>query len=257
MICSLKKRILISIFCLATLPVLVYADDSCPPKKEKPVVCCPKCLMVQIEAGIYASSPGRGQFVGIHDLVGDYFSVYHENKWNYLLGAGVYIDGYDVDRYHFLYGINAFYLNNISVTGNVTQERLFTNLKYRYQVTHYPLYAMGKVVINTHNPKLDIIVDAGIGPNFLQTTDFGEHSLDNGVTIPDRAFKGEWEVVFSATLGAAFRINDVFPDCIPIELGYRFFYLGQGRLKKHNDQILNDLKTHTIYANALVASVYF
>lgn len=251
------KKISFLFFFLVILPSFVHADESCKEKKEKPVVCCPKCLMVQIEAGIYASSPGRGQFIGIQDLVGDYFSIYHKNKWNYLLGAGVFIDGYDYAHYHLLYGINVFYLNNISVTGNITQENLFTNLKYRYQVTHYPLYAMGKIVINTRNEKLDIIVDAGIGPNFLQTTDFGEHSLDHGVTLPEKAFRGQTQVVFSATLGAAFRINDVFPDCIPLEIGYRFFYLGQGELKKRSNQILNNLKTDTIYANALVASVYF
>ena len=151
------------------------------------------------------------------------------------------------------YGINAFYLPKTGVMGNVTQENLFTNLSYRYNVTHYPIYAVAKSTIKTKSPKYSLTMDAGIGPNFMNTNRFEESSLD-GVTVPDNVFSGRTAAAFSATAGIGMKINQVF-GAAPLECGYRFFYLGQGNFNKNTNQLLNTLSTGSDFANAIICSI--
>ena len=61
---------------------------------------------------------------------------------------------------------------------------------------------------------------------------------------------------FSATAGIGIKLNNVIKT-IPLECGYRFFYLGKGHLNTLSDQVLNTLKTGDDYANAIICAVTF
>jgi len=140
------------------------------------------------------------------------------------------------------------------VSGVIVQEQLFTNLAYQYNISHLPVYAAAKASINTKKENLDVIIDAGIGPNFVSARQFEDRSLDGGFTLPNHAFTGKTRVAFSAMGGVGLRINQAFGQ-YPVELGYRFFYLGDSKLTPRTNQILNNLKTGTNTAQALVITV--
>lgn len=209
---------------------------------------------IVFQMGGYTASQGDAQKIGINGLIGDYFTVDQQHDSNLLLGVGYYLDGLNKDTFKLLYGINAFYLAHTAVQGNVIQEQLFTNLSYHYYLTNYPVYAATKLFFKTSNSKYDIALDLGVGPNFISATDFTERSLDGGVTIPDNIFSSQLSVALSATAGVGIKFNKLIG--VPCELTYRFFYLGQGSLKKSNSQVLDALKTGNSYANALIFSVY-
>ena len=152
-----------------------------------------------------------------------------------------------------IYGINAFYLAKTDVTGNVIQENLFTNLSYKYNLTHYPVYVIAKSTIKTKFPQYALTIDTGIGPNFIKADGFQENSLD-GITIPDNIFSSHTSTTFSATAGFGVKVNQVFGSA-PLECGYRFFYLGQGNFNIATNQVLNTLKTGSNYANAIICSM--
>jgi hypothetical protein len=206
-----------------------------------------------LQLGGYWSNQGSQQHIDIQDLVGDEFTVTHHNGSNGLVGLGYFIDGQEKERFKIVYGINAFYLAKTGVKGNVTQENLFTNLAYQYNVTHYPVYAMAKSIIKTKSPKHALTLDVGIGPNFMRTSGFAESSLD-GVTIPDTIFSNRTTTTFTATIGAGLRFNQFFGEA-PLECGYRFFYLGQGHFNTQTSQVVNALNTGASYANALMCSI--
>jgi len=214
----------------------------------------PKHTTIVFQVGGFNASQGNAQNIGIDGLIGDDFTVNHGHASNVLLGLGYYFDGLAKDRFNLLYGINAFYLAQTSVQGDVIQEQLFTNLSYHYSLTNYPVYAAAKMFLKNNYGKNDITFDLGIGPNFISTSHFAEKSLDGGFTLPDNAFSGQTSVAFSVTAGVGIKFNNLLS--LPCELGYRFFYLGQGSLKKNNDQLLNTLKTGNNYANALIFSLY-
>lgn len=209
---------------------------------------------IVFQLGGYTASQGNAQKIGIDGLIGDYFTVNQQRDANILLGAGYYLDGLKKDTFKLLYGINAFYFAHTAVQGNVIQEQLFTNLSYHYYLTNYPVYAATKIFIKTRNSKYDIALDFGVGPNFISVTDFTERSLDGGVTIPDNIFSSQLSAALSATAGVGIKFNKLIG--VPCELSYRFFYLGQGSLKKSNAQVLDTLKTGYSYANTLIFSAY-
>jgi opacity protein-like surface antigen len=204
-----------------------------------------------LEAGGFYSTQGKSQFIGINGLVGDQFNVTKRHDENFLVGAGFLFNGYRYCQYGIDYGINAFYLPNTQVKGTITQELLFTNLAYRYDVSHLPVYLFAKGFMNTNY--LAITLDAGIGPNFMKTDMHGDTSLD-GITLPDDAFTGSNSTtVFSAMAGIGVKFN----VCqVPLEVGYRYFYLGEGRFNARSDQISNKLKTGTCSAQALMLTLY-
>jgi hypothetical protein len=150
--------------------------------------------------------------------------------------------------------LDAFYLAPVSVSGNVIQENLYTNLSYRYNLANYPIYAMVKSAINIKSSDFAVIFDAGIGPNFMHLYNFSEKSLDGGITIPEHPYTSVVRTTFTGTLGAGIRMN-YSNGKYPIELGYRFFYLGQGHFNTANNQILDSVKTKAVFANAIVLSV--
>jgi hypothetical protein len=209
---------------------------------------------IAFQLGGFDASQGKSQNIGISGLLGDHFSVTQSNDQNVLLGLGYFRDVTTINNVQLMAGINAFWLANTEVKGKVTQEMLFTNLSYHYSITQYPIYLAGKALFNANvfNACRPITLDLGVGPNILVTSNFHESSLD-GITLPDHAFKGQTNVVFSATAGIGIRFEHVLGS-LPLEIGYRFFYLGEGQLQKANNLLTNTLKTGNSYANALIIS---
>lgn len=209
---------------------------------------------VVFQAGGYWSTQGKKQHINIQGLIGDEFTVTDNHSSNGLVGLGYFLDGQEKELFKITYGINSFYLAKASVSGGVIQENLFENLSYHYNVTHYPVYAVAKSIIQTKFQKYAFTVDVGVGPNFIMTSGFKENSLDGGITIPDDAFSGRTSTTFSATAGVGIKLNQVFGKA-PLECGYRFFYLGKGNFNKNTNQLLNTLSTGNNYANALICSI--
>jgi len=173
---------------------------------------------------------------------------------NILVGTGLFLPSFDQDPFKLSYGINAFYFAPTSVNGNIIQENLFTNLSYQYKTQHVPVYLAAKKKIDTNNEKYSVILDAGLGPNFMFITDYKENSLD-GITLPDNTYANRSNnIAFSVSAGIGLRLNNVLGK-MPLECGYRFFYLGQSDLYSSSNQLQNNLSTGDKYANALVCSV--
>jgi len=204
--------------------------------------------------GGYWSNPGQAQHIDIQGLIGDEFTVTSANSSNILFGIGYFLDSQEKSSFKISYGINAFYLEKTLTKGNVIQENLFTNLAYQYNLTHFPVYVMAKSTFLAFS-KYALTLDAGIGPNFIVANGFKENSLD-GQTIPDHIFSSHRSSTLSTTAGIGVKINQFFGE-LPLECGYRFFYLGRTNFLKANNQVLNTLETGNIYANAILCSVSF
>lgn len=213
-----------------------------------------------LQLGWFTTTQGKSQHIDIEGLIGDEFKVKKTTGQNFLVGAGYYFRGFDIAKTDpccgvnasFLYGINAFYLLPTKVHGLVVQENLFTNLSYRYSRENYPIYLAAKALVNIFDCH-DFTIDLGIGPNIIRTSGFKEKSLD-GITLPDHIFSGKTTVAFSATAGLGWRIHHLL-ETFSLEIDYRFFYLGQGKLKKANSQVKNTLRTGNSYGNALFLSI--
>lgn len=207
-----------------------------------------------VQLGGYWSNQGAEQHININDLIGDQFTVTSSNHGNGLVGFGYLVDGHKYKDYiKMQYGVNAFYLAKTSVRGNVVQENLFTNLSYSYNVTHWPLYAVAKSTITPSFFKHDVTLDVGIGPNFMRLTDFKERPIQAN-SIPDTIFSNNTSTTFSATVGVGMKLDKAFAN-IPLECGYRFYYLGKGSFNIDNSQVQNALNTGSAYANALMCSI--
>ena len=208
-----------------------------------------------VQLGGYWSSQGKNQHINIDGLIGDTFTITKDGSSNGLVGFGYFVDGPQRGRFDFSYGINTFYMPKTSVSGNVIQEDLFTNLAYGYNVSHFPVYAMLKSTIDLKSPNYALTVDAGIGPNFMKASGFKEYSLDGGFTLPDNIFSSRSSTQFSATAGIGFKRNHVFGNA-PLECGYRFFYLGQGaNFNNTSNQVLGSFSTGAMYGNAIICGI--
>lgn len=207
-----------------------------------------------LEGGVYFSSQGSAQNIYIQDLLGDHFSVTKSSDTKAFFGIGYLLNGPEYKKFDLSYGINAFYLPTAHVQGEITQEFLYSNLAYNYGVNHFPIYAEMKADIKTHTDKMNVTLNAGIGPNFMSTTGYNDWSIDDGETYPDHAFNGRTTTQFSATAGIGLKMNHLLGN-FPVEIGYRFFYLGSGSLKRRTTQLLNELQTGTDYAQSIVLTV--
>jgi hypothetical protein len=214
----------------------------------------PRRASILLQGGGYVTTTGHAQNVDIAELVNDYFTVNHYHARNGMVGIGYYIDGVDNERYKLLFGLNAFYFGRTSVQGTIVQEEVFTNLAYRYSLTNYPVFLATKALIKNNNDKYNITLDVGIGPNLVKTTHFTETSLDGGITVPDDIFAGQSRIVFSGMAGFGIRFNNIVKH-IPLEIGYRFFYLGQGTFKKLNGQVTSRLTSGDSFANSLIFTI--
>src|SRR5262245_50594191 len=94
--------------------------------------------------GYFNAREGKAQHINIAGLIGNTYTVSKKSDDNCLLGLGYLFHGWNLDRYNLAYGIEAFYLFNTKVRGTVVQEDLFTNLSYRYKLTHIPIYAIAR-----------------------------------------------------------------------------------------------------------------
>lgn len=209
---------------------------------------------IPVQVGFFAPNQGQSQNVDIQGLIGNQYTVNHNQGTNGLVGVGYFVDGLEKDRVQLSYGLNGYYFGPASVTGTIIQEHLFTNLAYRYQIQNTPIYFAAKAKVKNNSEKYNIIFDAGIGPNFMRTSQYTEASLTDYSVAASNSFASKNNVAFTAMGGVGLRLNNVFGKA-PVECGYRFFYLGQGRLGINNNQILNAIKTGDTYANALVCSV--
>ncbi|WP_019217718.1 hypothetical protein [Legionella tunisiensis] len=210
-----------------------------------------------IQMGGYWRTSASQQFIQFDGLIGDKFTVTHAANSNGLFGVGYFVTGQERDYYNVQYGLNWFYLPKTNISGTVIKEGSYENLTYGYHVTQYPFYAIVKSTIKTIFSEQRITLNAGIGPNFIQTSHFDEYSIlndDSEYTLPDNIFSGKTTTQFSATLGAGIQFNHAFGQ-VPLECGYQFYYLGQGKMRIINDQVLNPLKTGTLYANAVMCSI--
>ncbi|HHF0526112.1 TPA: hypothetical protein ACP9FK_002527 [Legionella anisa] len=209
-----------------------------------------------LQAGGYWLHQGQAQHININGLIGDDFTVTNHNDENYLVGLAYFVDGHQTKLFDMSYGINAYYLAKTSVNGFVIQENLFQNLSYHYNVDHFPIYIMARAALNTKNPDYGLIIDAGIGPNLINARNFKEYSLD-GQTLPDNFFSRDLTAQFSAAAGVHIKLNHVIRGGVPLECGYRFFYLGKGHFSSLNDQVTEPLSTGNTYANALICGLEF
>jgi hypothetical protein len=209
-----------------------------------------------LQVGAFTAHQGTSQHVNINTLIGDDFTVTSHTDTKGFIGIGYYFNGPECKFAKHSFGINAFYLPDAGVSGNVIQENTFTNLSYSYNVSNYPIYFDAKTEFKISSDRFTPTLDVGIGPNIAQTSNFNEKSLDGGVTVPDKIYSGSSTVVFGATLGVGVKFNHVkiYRDS-PLECGYRFFYLGETNLDKANSQVNTTLKTGNGYANALLCSV--
>lgn len=206
------------------------------------------------QIGAFSATQGNAQNVGIDGLIGDHFSVNDNTGHNVLLGLGYYANGFTAYNMDWMFGLNGFYFGHTSVNGYVTQEQMFTNLSYHYTITNYPLYFATRAYLHSGDERYNFTVDLGIGPDFIRTDNFSESSIDGGVTLPDRAYSGRTTVAFSATFGIGVKINNVVGH-YPLEIGYKFFYLGEGKFNNLSNQFYNNLNTGNNYANALVFTI--
>lgn len=206
-----------------------------------------------LEGGGYFSTQGQSQQVNISGLIGDKFNVGNRHDTNTVFGVGYLLNGPISGRFGFDYGINAFYLAKTKVSGTITQELVFTNLAYNYYVSHLPIYVFAKGYMNTSYHNFAVTVDAGIGPNFMNTNLYNDTSLD-GITVPDHAFIGNFSTtVLSAMAGMGLKFTMM--QQFSMELGYRYFYLGEGYFNPRTGLILNNLKTGNNSAQALILTV--
>jgi hypothetical protein len=205
-----------------------------------------------LQFGGFIANQGKKQTIDIQDLVGSQYTVNSHTQRNGLVGLAYFVDGPDKKNYQLAYGLNIFYLAPTSITGYVVQELLYRNLSYAYTIQHLPLYFAAKAHVKTKFDQYKLIFDAGIGPNFMRTYDYHE-TPQNSVTIAEKTFTSRSNSTFAATAGVSARINP--PGKTPLECGYRFFYLGEGRLTSNNSLLVNPLKTGHTFANALVCGV--
>ncbi|WP_237759376.1 hypothetical protein [Legionella parisiensis] len=209
-----------------------------------------------IQGGGYWLHQGQAQHIDINGLIGDEFTVKNHNDENYLVGLAYFVDGHHTKLFDMSYGLNAYYLAKTSVNGYVIQENLFQNLSYHYDVEHFPIYVMARAALNTKNPDYGLIIDVGTGPNLINAHNFKEDSLD-GQTLPDNIFSRDLTAQFSATAGVHVKLNRVIRGGVPLECGYRFFYLGKGHFNSRTDQVTEPLSTGNTYANALICGLEF
>lgn len=182
------------------------------------------------------------------NLVGNQYIDNSVSTFKGLIGLSYMLEGPNLGYHSIKYGIDAFYLGRTSSNGYIVQEHQFTNLNYHYRIRNIPIFLAVKTVMNTPHDKIKLAVDLGVGPNFMRVSNYYEEAL-NDYTIPDNAFSAQNNVTFSTTVGASVRFQH------SIELGYRFFYLGQGQFNKKNEQVISTLNTGNVYANAFVFTI--
>jgi hypothetical protein len=201
--------------------------------------------------GGFWSYGGETQHINIQTLIGDTFIPSKKTDGNVVLGLSHFV-AEDVSGPRTLSpGISVFYLANSGVKGSVLQENLFTNLNYQYDVSNIPFLMTVKVAQKLSSRAASLTLDAGLGPNIMLVGSIKETPLD---ALPDNPFGRRVNLTLGATVGVGVQFDNVFKK-FPLECGYRFFYLGEGKFKRNNTQIVNELRTGQVYANAIMCAV--
>jgi opacity protein-like surface antigen len=169
-----------------------------------------------------------------------------------LIGGQYLVDRRTRGKTTFAYGLSLYYLFPAKVKGNMSFQN--QSQAYQYKITNLPLYGSIQAKVCT-DYEFMYILDGGLGVNYMMLNKYIETSTGNGGT-PSDSFKNNNVLDFSATAGIGLRFTDIFKE-MTLELGYRFFYLGQGKLKSNISFITGDLKTGNVYANAVILSVVF
>lgn len=206
-------------------------------------------------AGGYRGTQGKAQHIPISGLIGDYFSVSDSVATGGIVGLAMYMKSLALrtDDYELQYGITSFFISHTKVRGLVTQENLVTNLSYEYNMYNYPTYLGLRLTKVFEDSRYDGILDLGLGANKISTSLFYERAL-TAFSLPDFIFEGTSTVSFSANIGAGVKIKEAFGK-FPLECGYRFFYLGQGKLISVNQLVTTPLITGYNYINAIMCNV--
>jgi len=208
-----------------------------------------------LSVGGFYSWFGENQKINIQNNIINQYTVTHTENYNALVGLGYYLKTNNVNRSNIkmAYGINAYYLANTSVKGHIIQDDGYPSLSYQYNVTHFPIYIATKAIFENDAQPYNMTLDAGVGPNFMIPSGYHEKSL-LPYTLPSKSFIGESNATISAMAGIGVRVKDAIAH-LPLECGYRFYYLGQGSLTANSNQILDPLKTNNIYTNALLCTI--
>lgn len=208
-----------------------------------------------VSAGGFRSNPKSSQLVAIQGGEQNYYQAYDKQVYDGLVGVGVYMTDNNAqkDRLQMAYGINAYYLANTSVKGYVVQDTSFSNLSFQYTVTHFPIYVASRAIIPYEKHQLDFTVDLGIGPNFMVTSGYNEKRI-YPYSVPDNTFSGTTTGTLSATFGVGIRKHNL-QGRFPIDCGYRLYYLGRGALTPNSSQVVDNLLTGNVFANALLCTV--
>jgi hypothetical protein len=209
---------------------------------------------VLIQGGGFIGTSGESQHINIEGLIGNDYTLDNQNSGNGFVGLGYLFHTYKSEKLTFDVGLNAFYFFQTDVKGDIVQEEMFENLSYEYGVTSLPVYVAGKAGFAIVPHQIAFTLDGGLGVNFLTTRNYEEKSLD-GMTIPDNMFSGETTSTFSAMAGLGFKFINVGRSPVSLELGYRFFYLGEGELNPKSDAVTDNLYTGSTFANALIFTV--
>lgn len=210
---------------------------------------------IYLQGGVFFASGNDSQDIGITGLIGNEYTTDNHDNSNALIGLGYFFDITQVEHFLLQLGVNAFYFFETNYQGDIIQEQMFHNLSYSYDVNHLPVYLALKGIFNHEDERLGLTFDVGIGPNFIRTSDYQEQPLDN-ITIPDNAFSGKTTTQLSAMAGVGIIVYDVVAS-VDLELGYRFFYLGEGEFNAQNPAYENELKTGALNANAIILSAVF
>jgi hypothetical protein len=206
-----------------------------------------------LHAGAYKGHSGKKQhvedFLGVVDA-----SVTDRGNINWLAGLGYFMTASKNEYARFDLGLDAYYLAPTKVKGvmNVNIPLLGTfSDKYEYKSQHVPIYAAAKAIIHTGAPSVSFVFNAGAGVNLFRAYGADLKGMQDDL---DKVFANKTKATFSASAGLGLRINS---SRTPLECGYRFFYLGEGKLKTADWLELDDPKTGKTYAHAGLCSVSF
>lgn len=234
-------------------------------KRTAPVLTTPTSQpmsgKIVLQLGGFSAYQGTNQNISIQNSFEDKLSVTQHNGQDVLVGLGIFLDkpSQTNDTYPGLsilstmYGVNMFYFPKTSVKGKIIRSP-FNNSTYRYTVANFPIYLATKTIFKNCNDKYNFTLDFGLGPNVIRADYFTQKPVDGGTALPDNPYSGHTKVVVSAMAGVGVQFNNVFKD-MPVECGYRIFYLGQGHLTTNNNNVTSTFYTGNSYANALLCSV--
>jgi len=206
---------------------------------------------LSLEGGVYHGKIGEAQDVETAGLFIDRYdidSTYHNAG---LIGLGYF---FCLPQSPVYFGVNAYYLTRTTVKGTIFIDQIFPDLNYSYTIKQFPIYASVKATLPFNNGN-GINLMAGVGPNIIKIQNYNEFVNEGGLTAPLDTYDSTTSVRLSAMAGIGITFSD-FSNGLPIELGYRFFYLGDGALESNFDDV-EDLNTGAMFAHALVVSIMF